>query len=89
MRFIAKLALCLCLSAPGCGRTGEAPAESPEQAAARILEVAQTLEKEHKTKQAFAAYHQIVRHYPATAGGQKAAQRIDQEQKAVMKRRVQ
>jgi TolA-binding protein len=66
-----------------------APQESPEQAAARVFELAQNLEKAHKTKEAFAAYRQIVRHYPATAGGQKAAQRIDQEQQAARKRRAQ
>jgi len=87
MRSIARFSLCLSLIATGCGRSGPAPRETPEQAAARVFDLAQNLEKEHKTKEAFAAYHQVVRHYPATAGGKKAAERIARAQKAAVRRK--
>ena len=38
--------------------------------------LAQSLEKEGDTKKAFSAYHQIIRNFPATPSGTKAAARI-------------
>ena len=87
MRFLATLSLCLSLGAIGCGRSEQAPRETPEQAAARVFDLARHLENDHKTREAFAAYHQIVRHFPATAGGKKAAERIAQAQKAAIRRK--
>jgi TolA-binding protein len=87
VRSLAKFSLSLSLVAFGCGRSEPAPRETPEQAAARVLDLAQNLEKEHKSKEAFAAYHQIVRHYPATAGSKKAAERIAAAQKAARLRK--
>jgi hypothetical protein len=69
------------------GRSEQASRETPEQAAARVFDLAQNLEKEHKTKEAFAAYRQILRHYPATAGGEKAADRIAQAQQSAILRK--
>jgi hypothetical protein len=76
----------LCTVGLGCRRADPAPPEPPEQAAARIFDLAQNLEKERKTREAFAAYHQIVRHYPATPHGKKAAQRISQAQQAALRK---
>jgi hypothetical protein len=72
----------------GCGgREPAAPAPAPAEAAARAFGVAQGLEREHKTKQAFAAYRQVARQFPDTAEGKKAAARIRQAQKAAGKAR--
>ena len=70
----------------GCGRS-EGPrevasAESPELRAMRVLGVAQKLEREQKTKEAFSAYHQIVRHFPNTPPAKIAAERIKKAQRA-------
>jgi hypothetical protein len=86
-RFIAKFSLCLSLIAIGCGRSEPAPRETPEQAADRVFVLAQDLEKEHKTKEAFAAYRQIIRLYPGTPGGKKAADRVAQAQKSAIVRK--
>ena len=42
--------------------------------------LAQDLEKEGKTKQAFAAYRQVVDYFPDTSEGRNAARRISQAQ---------
>ncbi len=81
MRLLVAASLCLGLSASGCGRAEPAlqvAGETPEEAAARVFAKAQSLEKEQKTKEAFAAYHQIVRQFPATPHGKQAAARIQQ-----------
>jgi hypothetical protein len=80
---IIAFALCVYI---GCTRSGPAPPEPPAQAAARVFDVAQNLEKERKTKEAFAAYHQIARAYPTTPHGRKAAERISQAQKAALRK---
>jgi hypothetical protein len=74
------LVLACCLLGPGCREP--APPEMPEQTVARIFALAQSLEKEGKTKQAFAAYHQLVRLFPSTAEGKQAAERLRQAQHA-------
>ncbi|MDR3638979.1 MAG: hypothetical protein P4L84_34560 [Isosphaeraceae bacterium] len=74
--YLAALAL-------GCGAAEPAiqhPGESPAQAAARVFTVAEGLEKEHKTKQAFAAYRQLARQFPDTPEGKQAADRIRRAQ---------
>jgi TolA-binding protein len=75
-----------CLLAAGCGNAEPPPPEAPEQVAARVFDLAERLEKEHKGKEAFAAYRQIVRLYPTTPQGKKAAARINQAQKAALRR---
>lgn len=70
----------------GCGRRTEPSLETPEQASERIFRVARSLEADRKTREAFAAYRQIVRYYPGTAHGKKAAERIAQAQRDAMKR---
>jgi hypothetical protein len=57
------------------------PGESPAQAATRVFAVAEGLEKEHKSKQAFSAYHQVARHFPDTPEGKKAVERIHRAQR--------
>ncbi len=82
MRLVALLFLSLSLFSLGCGCSGPAAhepsqsTETPEPVAARIFDRAQSLEKEHQTKQAFTAYHQVARNYPETLQGKKAAERI-------------
>jgi TolA-binding protein len=70
----------------GCNHPAPPPAESPEQAAARIFGLAQDLEKQHKTKEAYAAYRQLGQHYPSTAGGKRAAERLSQVQKEALRK---
>lgn len=72
------LGLALTLAGSACRRAEPGPAESTDQAAARIFATAQQLEQEHKTKQAFAAYRQVVDHFPFTPFAAKAAGRIKQ-----------
>ena len=67
----------------GCGPAepvSPIPGEPPAQAAARVFAVAERLAKEHKTKQAFAAYHQLARQFPDTPEGRQAADRIRRAQ---------
>jgi outer membrane protein assembly factor BamD (BamD/ComL family) len=78
--------LVLLLIGIGCRRSEPAPPEPPEQAAARIFDTARNLEKDHKTKQAFAAYHQLVQHFPSTTHGKMAVERIRQAQKAAFRK---
>ena len=90
--FILGLSLFLIVTGNGCGGPGPAapeaanPAETPEQTAARLFTLARNLETEKKSKQAFAAYNAISRHYPETIHGKKAAQRIVEAQKAAMRK---
>jgi hypothetical protein len=85
--FIVAFALVGPLGCGGSGPASPGPAAPPAEAAARAFGVAQGLEREHKTKQAFAAYHQVARQFPETAEGKKAAARIRQAQKAAGKAR--
>ena len=82
-RFVAA-ALFLGLTAAGC----QAPSrrelhvgESPSETALRALAPAQGLEKEGRTREAFAAYHQIVRQFADTPAGKNAAARIVKAQR--------
>jgi TolA-binding protein len=86
MRLVVALSPVLLVAALGCGRSEPTSAESPAQAAARIFNVAQNLEQQRKTKEAFAAYRQIARLYPNTPHGQRAAERIMQAQKAALRK---
>jgi TolA-binding protein len=71
----------------GCHRPDPTPAESPDRVAARTFELAQNLEKEHKTKEAFAAYRQISQQFPSSPYAKKAADRIGQAQKDALRKR--
>jgi TolA-binding protein len=92
MRQIAVVALTISWLSAGCGGWGsgsQAPAVvvgSPEQDAARVFALALSLEKEGETKKAFAAYHQIVRNFPETPAGKKAAERIRKAQGEAMRK---
>lgn len=86
MRTVAALALSLFLVAAGCGKPEEATPGPPEQAAARVFERAQALEKDHKTREAIAAYHQILNHFPGSPEAKKAHDRIQLAQKAALRR---
>ena len=69
----------LSILALGCGApqtAGEPLPESPAEAAPRVLAAAEELEREHKSRQAFAAYHQILQRYPGTPESKTAADRI-------------
>ncbi len=81
MRSMATLILATALST-GCAPTGS-PAAAP---AARVLILAQDLENTHQTKNAIAAYHQIIRYYPGTPEASRAADRIRQMQTAALKK---
>ena len=94
-RLRAVALACLGAIVLGCGGSKpvtEAPAESPAQAAARVFAAAEELERQDKTRQAFAAYHQILQKYPDTPEGKKAAERIRrarQQSKTKLKARAQ
>jgi hypothetical protein len=88
MRFIATLILASILSgvSSGCGKAGQASLETPGASPARVLGLARDLEKGRKIKDAIAAYHQIVRHYPGTPEAAKAAGQIKQIQSAALRK---
>ena len=82
-RFVAA-ALLLSITEAGCQRAERIPTpagQSPGETAARVFALAQRLENEGKTKEAFATYHQIVRQFPDTPDGKQAAGRILQAQR--------
>jgi hypothetical protein len=68
----------------GCGSSQSPPvsAAASEQEADRVLAIAQTLERQGDTKEAFAAYHQIIRNYPGTPSGKIAIERVKKAQSA-------
>ena len=66
----------------GCGpsQTRSVAMVNPEQEADRVLAIAADLEKQGKTKQAFAAYHQVITNFPGTPSGQLAVARVKKAQ---------
>jgi hypothetical protein len=68
----------------GCGSSHAPPvsAATPEVEADRVLAIAQDMERQGNTKQAFAAYHQIIRNFPDTSSGKKAISRVKKAQSA-------
>ena len=68
MRFTASMIIGLMLSvmSSGCGKTAQSSQKTAGASPASVLGVAQDLEKDHKIKNAIAAYHQIMRYYPGT-----------------------
>jgi outer membrane protein assembly factor BamD (BamD/ComL family) len=91
MRLLVAAALCLGLSASGCTRaepTLRVAAETREEAAARVFAKAESLAKEQKTKEAFAAYRQIALQFPHTPHGKQAATRLQQVQRDAARKAV-
>jgi hypothetical protein len=68
----------------GCGGPAPVAPETDSQGAARVFALAQDLEKGQKTKQAMAAYNQIIRHFPDTPEAKKAVQRISEAQRGAI-----
>ena len=80
---------CICLFLAGCGETPMDSSqfnETPEQAAARVLAVAEGFTREGKTRLAFAAYHQVIQKYPKTSPAKEAAGRIRQVRREAAKK---
>jgi hypothetical protein len=90
MRSIAILCLFLSSFMTGCAGPDSpsvpVSAATPEQEAHRVLAIAQDLEKQGETKKAFAAYHQIIRNFPATPSGKKAIERVKKEQEEAVRK---
>jgi hypothetical protein len=86
MRLAGTLTLILLTLTAGCGRPAATAPAPPPGGAARVLEIAQGLEKARGIKKAVAAYEQIVRHYPGTPEAVKAAARVSQIQAEMLKR---
>jgi TolA-binding protein len=76
----------VCLLLIGCGGPAPVAPESKEQGAARVYALAQDLETSQKTKQAMAAYHQVLLHFPNTPEARKAAVRISDAQRAAIQK---
>jgi TolA-binding protein len=53
---------------------------NPEEEADRVLAIAADLEKQGKTRQAFAAYHQVITNFPGTPSSKLAAARVKNAQ---------
>lgn len=75
----------------GCGEsapatTASVQARSPAQEAARVFGLADGLEKEGKSKEAFAAYRQVADKFPETPDGKKAAARIKKAQAEALRK---
>jgi outer membrane protein assembly factor BamD (BamD/ComL family) len=70
------------LLACGCGpsRAPAAAIVNPEEEADRVLAIAADLEKQGKTRQAFAAYHQVITNFPGTPAAKVAAARVRKAQ---------
>ncbi len=92
MRPIAMGCLFLSSVMTGCAgsNAGSQPptasAVTPEQEADHVLAIAQDLEQQGDTRKAFAAYHQIIRHFPDTPSGRKAVERIRKAQGEAMRK---
>jgi hypothetical protein len=74
MRYTALCLSTMLLLAYGCGpsHTPSVAMVNPAQEADRVLAIAADLEKQGKTKQAFAAYRQVVTNFPGTPSGKLA-----------------
>ncbi len=82
MRFTTVWLFTLLLLAYGCGtsRTPSVAVVNPEHEADRVIAIAADLEKQGKTKQAFAAYHQVITNFPGTPSGKLAVARVKKAQ---------
>jgi hypothetical protein len=72
----------------GCARSSSAPMpfESPEQRAARVFALAQELEADGQTRKAYAAYHQIIKHFPTSPSAIRANARLTTTQATALRR---
>jgi hypothetical protein len=70
----------------GCGGPAPVAPQAEGQGAARVFALAQDLDGARKTKQAMAAYRQVVLHFPDTPEARKAAQRITEAQRAAIRK---
>ena len=70
----------------GCGGPSPVAPKPEAQDAARVLAVAQDLERGRKTKQAIAAYQQVVLHFPDTPEAKKAQEQITEAQRAATRK---
>lgn len=82
MRSFVRISVCSSALCLGCGEAASGPrAHQPpvkEQAveAARVFAIAENLERQGKAREATAAYRHILREFPRTDHGKKAAARI-------------
>jgi hypothetical protein len=70
----------------GCGGPAPVAPETAAQGATRVFALAQELETGQKTKQAMAAYRQVVLHFPDSPEARRAAQRISEAQRAAIRK---
>ena len=82
MRYATLCLSTMLLLAYGCGpsQTPSIAMVNPEQEADRVLAIAADLEKQGKTKQAFAAYHQVITNFPGTPSGKLALAKVKKAQ---------
>ncbi len=78
----AAAVLSLILIVSSCGKAEPQAPEPPEHAASRIFQQAETLAMQKKTKEAMAAYRQIIAHFPSSPEAKTAASRIQAAQNA-------
>ncbi len=76
----------VCLLLIGCGGSAPAIPEAAGQEAARVLAVAQDLESARKSRQAMAAYRQIIQHFPDSPEAKQAARKIAEAQRAAIQK---
>jgi hypothetical protein len=74
------------LSFIGCGGPAPVAPKAEGQGAPRVFALASELEGGQKTKQAMAAYRQVVLHFPNTPEARQAAQRISDAQRAAIRK---
>lgn len=68
----------------GCGGniSSHNAAETPAEEATRVFAIAEKLERENKSKEAFNAYRQVTDHFPGTPEAKKASERINKAQRS-------
>ena len=70
----------------GCGGPAPVAPKTEGQGAPRVFALASELESGQKTKQAMAAYRQIILHFPDTPEARKAVRRISEAQQAAIRK---
>jgi len=82
MRSLVRISVCSSALCLGCGeaasgrRERQPPVQEQAVEAARVFAIAENLEKQGKAQEAAAAYRHILREFPKTDHGKKAAARI-------------
>ena len=82
MRWIPMVGLSLI----GCGGPAPVGPGTDVRDAPRVLALARDLEAAQKTKQAMAAYRQVVLHFPETTEARQASLRISEAQRAAIRK---